>query len=40
LNNKSHILTAKQLLLRESQLKNTDYIVGVVVYTGKDTKVM
>lgn len=33
-------LNAKQLLLRESQLKNTEYVIGVVVYTGTDTKIM
>ena len=31
---------AKQLLLRESQLKNTEFVLAVVVYTGKDTKIM
>ncbi len=36
----SYGLGPKQLLLRESQLKNTEYVVGVVVYTGKDTKIM
>ncbi len=33
-------LSYKQLLLRGSRLKNVDWIIGVVVYTGKDTKVM
>ena len=31
---------AKQLLLREAQLKNTEYVLCAVVYTGKDTKIM
>lgn len=37
---KSHPLSLQQLLLRDSKLRNTDYIYGVVVFTGHDTKVM
>lgn len=33
-------LTADQLLLRGSSLKNTKYAIGLVVYTGHETKVM
>lgn len=33
-------LSAKQLLIRGASLKNTDYIIGVAVYTGNDTKIM
>jgi phospholipid-translocating P-type ATPase (flippase) len=33
-------LTAKQLLLRGAMLKNTDWIIGIVVYTGAETKLM
>ncbi|XAR51264.1 Phospholipid-translocating ATPase [Bertholletia excelsa] len=33
-------LTPQQLLLRDSKLKNTDYIYGVVIFTGHDTKVI
>jgi len=33
-------LTSKQLLLRGSNLKNTAWVVGVVVFTGKDTRLM
>ncbi|KAI9177677.1 hypothetical protein LWI28_018029 [Acer negundo] len=33
-------LSPQQILLRDSKLKNTDYIYGVVVFTGHDTKVM
>ncbi|KAG7013066.1 putative phospholipid-transporting ATPase 9, partial [Cucurbita argyrosperma subsp. argyrosperma] len=32
-------LSPQQLLLRDSKLRNTDYIYGVVVFTGRDTKV-
>ncbi|KAF8399256.1 hypothetical protein HHK36_015121 [Tetracentron sinense] len=33
-------LTPQQLLLRESKLRNTDYIYGAVIFTGHDTKVI
>ncbi|XP_022149003.1 putative phospholipid-transporting ATPase 9 isoform X2 [Momordica charantia] len=33
-------LSPQQLLLRDSKLRNTDYIYGVVVFTGRDTKVI
>ncbi|XP_022956668.1 putative phospholipid-transporting ATPase 9 isoform X1 [Cucurbita moschata] len=33
-------LSPQQLLLRGSKLRNTDYIYGVVVFTGRDTKVI
>ncbi|XP_017975348.1 PREDICTED: probable phospholipid-transporting ATPase 8 [Theobroma cacao] len=33
-------LALQQILLRDSKLKNTDYIYGVVIFTGHDTKVM
>ncbi len=33
-------LGADQVLLRGSQLKNTAWIYGVVIYTGHDTKLM
>ena len=33
-------LGPKQLLLRGAKLKNTEWIIGVVCYTGEDTKVM
>ncbi|KAK7304651.1 hypothetical protein VNO77_42536 [Canavalia gladiata] len=33
-------LSAQQLLLRDSKLRNTDYIYGVVIFTGRDTKVI
>ncbi|WOK91550.1 putative phospholipid-transporting ATPase 8 [Canna indica] len=33
-------LTPKQILLRDSKLRNTQKIYGVVIFTGHDTKVM
>ncbi|KAK7411392.1 hypothetical protein VNO78_02825 [Psophocarpus tetragonolobus] len=33
-------LSAQQLLLRDSKLRNTDYVFGAVVFTGHDTKVI
>ena len=33
-------LSIQQLLLKDSKLKNTAWIIGAVVYTGKHTKVM
>mmetsp|Transcript_43447 Transcript_43447/g.51124 ORF Transcript_43447/g.51124 Transcript_43447/m.51124 type:complete len:346 (+) Transcript_43447:168-1205(+) len=33
-------LDVKQLLLKGSALKNTEWVLGVVIYTGKDTKLM
>ncbi|OWM75840.1 hypothetical protein CDL15_Pgr009484 [Punica granatum] len=33
-------LSPQQLLLRDSKLRNTDYIFGAVIFTGHDTKVM
>lgn len=38
LGNKSFPLCPAQLLLRDSKLRNTDYVYGVVIFTGKDTK--
>ncbi|KMS97426.1 hypothetical protein BVRB_5g127060 isoform B [Beta vulgaris subsp. vulgaris] len=35
-----HPLSSQQLLLRESKLRNTDYIFGVSIFTGHDTKVI
>uniref|UniRef100_A0A5B6ZKJ8 Phospholipid-transporting ATPase n=1 Tax=Davidia involucrata TaxID=16924 RepID=A0A5B6ZKJ8_DAVIN len=35
-----HPLTPQQLLLRDSKLRNTDYIYGAVIFTGYDTKVI
>ncbi|KAH7416452.1 hypothetical protein KP509_14G092100 [Ceratopteris richardii] len=33
-------LGAEQILLRDSKLKNTEYIYGAVIFSGHDTKVM
>nr|XP_043629882.1 putative phospholipid-transporting ATPase 9 [Erigeron canadensis] len=35
-----HALSPQQLLLRDSKLRNTDYIYGAVIFTGHDTKVI
>ena len=33
-------LSPQQLLLRDSKLRNTEYVYGAVIFTGHDTKVM
>nr|GMD25496.1 putative phospholipid-transporting ATPase 9 [Ipomoea batatas] len=33
-------VSPQQLLLRDSKLRNTEYVYGVVIFTGHDTKVM
>ncbi|KAF8037556.1 hypothetical protein BT93_B0438 [Corymbia citriodora subsp. variegata] len=38
--NEVYPLSPQQILLRDSKLKNTDYVYGVVIFTGHDTKVM
>ena len=37
---KDYPLSIQQLLLRGSKLKNTEYVFGVVIFAGHDTKVM
>lgn len=39
-NSTPHELSLQQILLRDSKLRNTDFIYGVVIFTGHDTKVM
>lgn len=39
-NGKEYPLSPHQILLRDSKLKNTDYVYGVVIFTGHETKVM
>lgn len=39
-NGTPHELSLQQILLRDSKLRNTDCIYGVVIFTGHDTKVM
>lgn len=34
------ILSQKSLLLRGTKLKNTEWVVGLTVYTGTNTKIM
>ncbi|KAF5475521.1 hypothetical protein F2P56_007321 [Juglans regia] len=36
--NESYALCPAQVLLRDSKLRNTDYIYGVVIFSGPDTK--
>ena len=36
----SVVLDPDQILLRGSTLRNTEWIIGVVVYTGHETKIM
>ena len=33
-------MTPTNVLLRGSQLRNTEYVYGIVIYTGHDSKVM
>lgn len=40
LDEQDYPLNPQQLLLRDSKLRNTEYIYGVVVFTGPDTKVI
>ena len=37
---KEYPLSIQQLLLRGSKLKNTEYVFGIAIFTGHDTKVM
>lgn len=36
----TYSLDHSQLLLRGSSLKNTEWIIGTIAYTGHDTKIM
>ncbi|KAF8412743.1 hypothetical protein HHK36_000712 [Tetracentron sinense] len=38
--NQTHPLGTAQVLLRDSKLRNTDYVYGVVIFSGPDTKVV
>lgn len=40
LKNESYSICPAQILLRDSILRNTDYIYGVVIFSGPDTKVV
>ncbi|ONK66265.1 uncharacterized protein A4U43_C06F5920 [Asparagus officinalis] len=35
-----YALSPQQILLRDSKLRNTDFVYGIVIFTGHDTKVM
>ena len=39
-NKKKHYITIKNILLRGARLKNVDYVYGIVIYSGHDTKLM
>ena len=38
--NKNYPITADQLLLKGTNLKNTEWVLGFAVYTGEDTRLM
>ena len=38
--NKKISLSYENLILRGCKLKNTDWILGIVIYTGHETKIM
>ncbi|KAK4491522.1 hypothetical protein RD792_002273 [Penstemon davidsonii] len=38
LENESYPISPSQILLRDSKLRNTEYVYGVVIFTGPDTK--
>ena len=38
--NKKNYITIKNVLLRGARLKNVDYVYGIVLYSGHDTKLM
>lgn len=40
LKEQQHPLSPQELLLRDSKLRNTDFIYGAVIFTGHDTKVI
>ncbi|KAJ5066837.1 putative phospholipid-transporting atpase [Anaeramoeba ignava] len=40
MNNSQHSLAHKQIILRGCSLRNTKWILGVIVYTGRETKLM
>lgn len=40
LGEQQHPLSPQQLLLRDSKLRNTDYVFSAVIFTGHDTKVI
>lgn len=40
LNEFEQALNASNVLLKGSELRNTDYVYGLVVYTGPETKIM
>lgn len=39
-NKKNYVLDESQLLLKGAQLKNTDWAMGICIYTGIETKIM
>ena len=37
---RTYNLTYEQMLLKGTQLTNTEWIIGFVIYTGKETRIM
>ena len=40
INNEKTYFDVKNILLRGGKLKNVDYVYGIVIYTGQDTKLL
>jgi len=40
INDQKYLFNNDNILLRSATLKNIDFVYGIVIYTGKDTKIM